>query len=163
MQLYTNSIQFTPAQGYTRRNVNVYTTSMADEPLNQFVEDVERDLLAHIYNHLKENQMTAESAQKLAQQFLSLLPFKDKKDLLDKLNELGKEYPEARETYAKYIGSYEEQERQRKLDLMRQHIKQGNLEEAIAVAKGNEGNNQESQVKGGQYGSTDSTSGSQSN
>lgn len=114
---------------------------MSDAPLPQFVEQVEKDLLEHIYSNLKENALTGDDAQKLAQEFLKQLPFQDKKDLLDKLNELGKVYKPAQEVYVKYVVPFEEQDRQQKLDAMRSHIKAGNLEAAVNVAKGGQNAN----------------------
>lgn len=126
---------------------------MADDipNLDKLVEEVERDLLSHIYANLKTNEINAQEAQKLAQDFLKLLPFKDKKDLLDKLNELGKEYRTAQEVYVKFGVPYEEQERQKKLDLMREHIKNGDIDKALEVAK--------SHVQAMQQGNTDNVKG----
>lgn len=135
MQLYSNILQFTP--GYTRRDGYVYTSAMVDEQnLKKLIEEVEKDLLAHIYANLKANEITAEQAQKLAQDFLKLLPFEDKEDLLEKLNTLGKQYREAQEVYVKIGIPLEEQERQQKLDLMHKYIVTGELEKALDVAKG---------------------------
>lgn len=142
MQLYNTNAQFTSvgARIYTNLRRSVYTKAMAanDIPnLDKLVEEVERDLLSHIYANLKTNEINAQQAQKLAQDFLKLLPFKDKKDLLDKLNELGKEYRTAQEVYVKFGVPYEEQEREKKLELMRTHIKNGDIDKALEVAKGN--------------------------
>lgn len=135
MQLYSNTFQFTPS--YTRRDGYVYTSAMVDEQsLKKLIEEVEKDLLAHIYANLKANEITAEQAQKLAQDFLKLLPFEDKEDLLEKLNTLGKQYREAQEVYVKLGIPLEEQERQQKLDLMHKYIVTGELEKALQVAKG---------------------------
>ncbi len=68
---------------------------------------------------------------------MSLLPAKDKEDLLNKLNTLGQTYYEAKQTYTDEVVSMEEQKRQEKLAAMREHIKSGNIEAAIAVAKEN--------------------------
>lgn len=146
MQLYSNTALPTIASAtvgqfgmtYTQLRRNVYTNSMAadDIPnLSKLVEEVERDLLSHIYANLKTKDITAVDAQKIAQDFLKLLPFKDKKDLLDKLNALGNTYRTAQEVYVKFGVPYEEQERQRKLDLMREHIKNGEIDKALEVAK----------------------------
>lgn len=131
-------IPYNTTQIYTRRCNGVYTKSMADTipNLDKLVEEVERELLSHIYANLKTNEIDAVEAQKLAQDFLKLLPFKDKQDLLDKLNVLGNTHRTAQEVYVKYGVPYEEQLRQEKIDKMREHIKNGNLEQAIAVAKG---------------------------
>ncbi|HET9946526.1 MAG TPA: hypothetical protein VFQ63_00530 [Patescibacteria group bacterium] len=107
-----------------------------EKPMQELVDQVERDLLAHIYTNLQNNLLTGEAAQQLAKEFLGLLPFQDKKDLVEKLGGLGQKYVEARQTYVKLGIPLEEQQRQERLDLMRSHIQQGNLEDALAVAKG---------------------------
>lgn len=143
MQLYSNISQFTAVfptivrRRYTEKDQTVYTQSMSDiQNLDKLVEEVERNLLSHIYANLKTNEITAETAQKLAQDFLKLLPFKDKKDLLEKLNTLGKEYREAQQVYVSLGIPLEEQERQQKLDMMHKHIVNGDLDKALEVAKG---------------------------
>jgi len=111
-----------------------------EKPMQELVDTVERDLLAHIYTNLKENKLSGVAAQQLAQEFLSLLPFKDKKDLVDKLSSLGQKYPEARQTYVNLGIPLEEQQRQERLDQMRQHIQSGDIEKALEVAKGGSSN-----------------------
>jgi beta-xylosidase len=85
---------------------------------------------------MRQRKISKEQAQQLAKDFLALLPVQDKKDLLDKLYQLGQNNPEAKEVYIKYAAPYFEEERLKKLQLMTQHIKLGNIEEAIQVAKG---------------------------
>jgi hypothetical protein len=107
------------------------------QDLSDFVKKVEKELLFHMYQNINFNKITPEQAGKLAKEFLFLLPAKDKQDLLLKLNVLGKTYPEAQQTYTDELVSSEEQKRQEKLAVMRDHIKSGNIEAAIVVAKGN--------------------------
>lgn len=107
-----------------------------DKPMQELVDKIERDLLAHIYTNLKENKLSGVAAQELAKEFLAMLPFKDKKDLVDKLSALGQKYPEARQTYVNLGIPIEEQQRQERLDQMRAHIQSGEIEKALEVAKG---------------------------
>ena len=107
-----------------------------ENPMQELIDQVERDLLSHIYTNLKENKLTGVAAQELAKEFLGLLPFKDKKDLVDKLSALGQKYPEARQTYVNLGIPLEEQQRQERLDQMRAHIQSGDLDKALQVAKG---------------------------
>ncbi len=102
------------------------------DPLTQ---EVEKDLVAHIIDNLESSKLTVEEAQKLSQEFLALLPFKDKHDLVQKLNSLSVRYDEAKALYVKFAGPIEEEERQRKISAMATHIKAGNVEGAISVAK----------------------------
>ncbi len=105
-------------------------------PIQSLVDQVERDLLAHIYTNLKENKLSGVAAQELAKEFLALLPFKDKKDLVDKLSNLGQKYPEARQTYVNLGIPLVEQERLERIEQMRAHISTGDLDKALEVAKG---------------------------
>jgi hypothetical protein len=106
--------------------------------LQDEVVDIERDLLDQIITRLDDNKMTPEEAQKLSNEFLSFLPITDKKDLLAKLLQLSKDSSATQGIYLKYAKPAEEDERQRKLTLMSQHIQQGNIEQALAVAKGDQ-------------------------
>lgn len=108
----------------------------ATQDMQDAVIDIERDLLDQIISRLDENKMSPEDAQKLAQEFLSFLPIQDQKDLLAKLLTLSHDNTATQEIYLKYAKPYEENERQRKLTLMSHHLKQGNIEEALSVAKG---------------------------
>lgn len=110
--------------------------SVQESPMQELIDQVEKDLLSHIYTNLKENKISGVAAQELAKEFLALLPFKDKKDLVEKLSTLGQKYPEARQTYVNLGIPVEEQQRQERLDQMRAHIQSGDLDKALEVAKG---------------------------
>lgn len=100
------------------------------------VQDVEKELLLEIVRRLDEDKMSVEEAQQLAKDFLVLLPMQDKKDLLDKLFKLSQANIGVKGVYLKYAKPFEEEEREKKLELMSKHIKSGKIEEALAVAKG---------------------------
>ncbi len=104
--------------------------------LNNVVKDVEKELLLEIVKNLDQSKITPEQAQLLAQEFLALLPIQDKKDLLDKLYKLSQTNLETKGVYLNYARSYDEEERHKKLELMSQHIKNGEIEHALSVAKG---------------------------
>lgn len=112
------------------------TVQLATSPtLIPLVEEIEKELLAEISKNLKDNKLTVEEAQALAKEFLSLLPIEDKKDLRDKLYALSKENKEAVGLYVQYANNYDTQERNRKLTQMSQLIKNGEIENALAIAK----------------------------
>lgn len=115
---------------------NITTQTSQDTDFTQFLDQVEKDLVQHIYNNIEKDKLSPIKAKTLAQEFLKLLPAKDKEDLLDKLNKLGQNYEEARQVYADYAIPYEQEKRQRLLDTMREQIKNGNIEKAIEIAKG---------------------------
>ncbi|HSW98024.1 MAG TPA: hypothetical protein VLF89_09430 [Candidatus Saccharimonadales bacterium] len=106
------------------------------DPMKNLVIDIEKDLLYQIMLHLKQRKISKEQAQRLAKDFLALLPFQDQKDMLDKLYKLGEHNIEVKEVYLKYAEPYFEEERIKKLQMMTEHIKTGNIEQAIAIAKG---------------------------
>src|SRR6266568_2294964 len=109
---------------------------MPDQSMQAVTTDIENALLDIITNNLDQEKMTVEEAQKIAKEFLALLPLQDKKDLLEKLYKFGLKHTETKNLYLKFAKPVEEEERQRKLTLMSEHIKNGLLEHALAVAKG---------------------------
>lgn len=111
-------------------------TLAATPQLQDEVVDIEKDLLEQIIQRLDENKMSPEEAQKLAKEFLSLLPISDQQDLLKKLLQLSNDNNATKGIYLKYAKPYEESETQRKLELMSQHLHAGNIEQALSVAKG---------------------------
>lgn len=109
---------------------------MADQSMQTITTDVEKDLLQAIIDNLKKNSIKIDEARKLAREFLALLPMQDKKDLMEKLYKFSQDHTETKSIYLKYAKPYEEEERQRKLTLMSEHIKNGEIEHALTVAKG---------------------------
>ena len=103
--------------------------------IQQQVEAVKRELAELIIKHLKENKLPAEKAKKLAEDFLNVLPIKDRQDLLEKLKNLGENYLEAKEVYVDELKRASEKKRIDTLSQMRDHIKQGNIDNAIETAK----------------------------
>lgn len=99
------------------------------------VEEIKKELVALIVSHLEANKMEAEQAQKLAADFLAILPVNDHKDLLAKLKQLGETYQEMRPIYVRELTKYNEAEREYTLLQMRNLIAEGNIEHAITVAK----------------------------
>ena len=109
---------------------------MADESMQAVTTQIENELLDIITQNLDQEKMTVEQAQEIAKEFLALLPLQDKKDLLEKLYKFGLDHTETKSLYIKFAKPVEEEERQRKLRLMSEHIKNGQIEHALAIAKG---------------------------
>ena len=109
---------------------------MADDAMAVVTTEIENELLDIITQNLDQEKITVDEAQIIAKEFLALLPLEDKKDLLDKLYKFGLAHNETKSLYIKFAKPVEEEERQRKLTLMSQHIKNGQIEHALAVAKG---------------------------
>jgi hypothetical protein len=108
----------------------------ATPALQTEVVDIEKELLDTIIKRLDQNSMSEEDAEQLAADFLDLLPVTDQSDLLKKLQMLSEENPAAKGIYIEYNKPYEEDATKRKLELMSQHLHQGKIEEALAIAKG---------------------------
>jgi hypothetical protein len=109
---------------------------MDDQSMKTITTEVEKELLQVIIDNLDQAKMTVEEAQAVAKEFLALLPLQDKKDLLDKLYKLSQDHSETKGMYLKFAKPYEEEERLKKLELMSKHIKNGQIEHALAIAKG---------------------------
>lgn len=109
---------------------------MIDAATQAILDQVEKDLLDAIVDNLTQNKMTPEQAEKTAKEFLALLPIQDKHDLLEKLGKFSKTHNEGKSLYIKYGAPIEDEERQKKLQLMSDHIKNGQIEHALNVAKG---------------------------
>jgi len=109
---------------------------MADDATKALLEQIEKDLLSAIVENIKEEKMTPEQAEKTAKEFLALLPIEDKHDLLVKLGKFSAGHVEGKSLFIKYAAPIEEEERQKKLASMTEHLRNGQIESAIAVAKG---------------------------
>lgn len=109
---------------------------MADKTMDMIEEEIEEELLLEIISNLTHETMTEEQAQSYAREFLTLLPIQDKHELLEKLRAFSKTNPAAKGLYLKFGGPIEEEERQKKLKLMSKHIKNGQIDHALNVAKG---------------------------
>ena len=100
------------------------------------IEAIEKELLDEIVKNMEQNKITMNDAEQAAKDFLALLPILDKKDLLEKLKRFAQDHYEGQGVFLKYVKPFEEEERLRKLDAMAGHIKKGNIQEALSVAKG---------------------------
>lgn len=109
---------------------------MTDQSMQTITTGIERDLLEVIIQNLEQHSIHIPQARELAREFLALLPLQDKKDLLEKLYKLSQKHIETKGVYLKYAKPYEDEERQKKLELMSHHIKNGQIEHALTIAKG---------------------------
>lgn len=114
-----------------------YTPIMTQiqQDLQQLEEHIETDLRNVLVKNLEED-MELERAQKIAQAFLDLLPFVDRKDLLEKFASFSDTYPETKGVFVKYASEEEKAQTQATLNKMSEHLKSGNIEEALKAAKG---------------------------
>jgi hypothetical protein len=101
----------------------------------QEVSSVEDELLTLIVQHLEENKLEPAKAQQLARDFLAILPVADQHELLQKLKELGGTYAEAQILYIEELAKIDEMKKDDVLNHMRSAIKNGDIENAISVAK----------------------------
>lgn len=103
--------------------------------MQQEVEKLEKELYDIIVKHLEDNTMNTEGAQKLAADFMALLPPKDKKDLLEKLKELAVQHTETQPLYIQELKTEEILRRDNTLNKMRDAIQKGDINTAVVVAK----------------------------
>ncbi len=108
---------------------------MDPNSVSQVVDSVEKDLLAEIVANLKRNKLEPAKAQALAKEFLSHLPPKDFNSMVAILREMSGQYDEAKGVLIKYEAIAQKREDLEKANLMAQHISQGQIEQAIQVAK----------------------------
>lgn len=103
--------------------------------IKQEVKLVENELVEIIIQNLKKNKMDTNQAQKLAADFLAVLPINDQQDLLNKLKILGQQHPETETLYVSEITRVTNQQRDKALLGVRQAIQKGDMNTAIAIAK----------------------------
>lgn len=103
--------------------------------IQEEVEAIKRELVELIIKHLRENRIPVDKAKQLAKDFLNILPISDQQDLLNKLKNLGDSYGEAKEIYVRELTKASEQNRERALSQIRDHIKLGNINEAIKATQ----------------------------
>lgn len=103
--------------------------------IQQEVEAIKKELVDLIVVHLRENKIDEQKARQLAADFLAVLPISTQRDLLEKLKSLGTKYPEAQELYVKELREVSDQQREQVLLQMRDCIKEGNMEQAIIIAR----------------------------
>ncbi len=103
--------------------------------IKQEVKVVEGELVEIIIQNLKNNKMSTEQAQKLASDFLAVLPITDQQDLLNKLKILEEQHPETETLYVSEITKITNQKRDQTLLGMRKAIQKGDMNSAIAIAK----------------------------
>lgn len=111
------------------------TMTQVQQDLKILEEHVEADLRDLLVKKLQED-MELERSQEIAQSFLELLPFADKKDLLQKFAGFSDKYPETKGVFVKYASEEEKIQTQTTLNKMSEHLKNGNIEEALKAAKG---------------------------
>lgn len=107
------------------------------QDVQKLVRSVEKDLLYEIVMNLRQQLVSKAEVQRLAKDFLAMLPIKDEKDMIEKLKILGRKYPEVRNLYVKYGIQYHEKSKAEVLELMEKYIGDGQIEQAIEVAKEN--------------------------
>ena len=107
-----------------------------DTNFKKLISEVERDLLFQIIINMKHKVISVGESRRLAQDYLALLPFSSKEDLIKNMNALGHKYPEARAVYLKYTIPYLDQEENKLITQMSQYLQNGNIEEALNIVKG---------------------------
>ena len=99
------------------------------------VQNVKKELVEIIVKNLRENKIPLSRARKLSSDFINLLPISDQQDLLVKLKNLSKSYPETTGIYLEELNKATDTKTDQALGQMRDHIQSGNIDLAISVAK----------------------------
>jgi len=99
------------------------------------VESIKQELTEILVAKLKENKIEPDKARQFAADFLAVLPIRDQQDLLLKLKNLGQQYEDARAIYVRELGKFNEEARNQTLTQLHELIRQGNIDEALAIAK----------------------------
>ncbi len=116
-----------------RKNI---TEKSINYDLLKFTSDVQRDLLFELIMSMRHKLITIGGGRRLTKDFLALFPFQTKEEVIEKMKGLSEKYPEARTVYLKYAVPHINQAEKELIDKMTQHLKSGNIEEALNVAKG---------------------------
>jgi len=104
--------------------------------VQQFVTDIEKELLIQVMTSLDQKKITDDRAQHLAQDFLYLLPVKNKRTLVLKMRTLASHYKEASKVYFELAETIYKEEKLRKGKLASKYIKLGEIEKAVKTIKG---------------------------
>ncbi|KKQ95520.1 MAG: hypothetical protein UT85_C0013G0008 [Candidatus Levybacteria bacterium GW2011_GWA2_40_16] len=99
------------------------------------VQNIKKELVEIIIKNLRGNKIPLARAKKLSQDFINLLPISDQQDLLAKLKNLSKSYPETTGIYLEELNKATDQKTDQALSKMRDHIESGNIDLAISAAK----------------------------
>lgn len=98
-----------------------------DPELKRLVEQVEKELFQEILSTMRQGRLPRSQASILAKDYLKLLPFLSKEDLLKKLFGLSELHDEAKPIYIKIAAPVDEESRTRALNQMRAHVREGYL------------------------------------
>lgn len=109
---------------------------LLNKNLEQFVNNIERDLLFQIIMNMRSMQTTVERAQKLAEEFMDSLPVEDKEEVIRTLKIMSEKYPEAQSLYIKYANEYFERKKYITVKKVLSHLKKGEIKRAVGTAKG---------------------------
>ena len=112
------------------------STKKSYKTLKQFVNDIERDLMFQIIMNMKHGMLSTGQAQKIAQEYLAMMPVKDKKHVLKHIKQMADTYKEAREVYMKYSDLYYEEKKDKTLKKVSMYLKKNNIEKAVSIMKG---------------------------
>jgi len=104
--------------------------------VKHLVSDMERDVMFEIITNMRNEQLSLERAQRLAQEFLEVVPSKTRKGLFMKMKLLAQIHPEARTVYMKYANVYYEEKKNVAVRLVTRAIATHDIERAVRIARG---------------------------
>jgi hypothetical protein len=98
--------------------------------------NIQRDLLYQVILHMKRQELSTPSAQRLAQEFLLTLKSTTIEEFLDELAKLARKYKEIDEVFTHYAKDFEETVVNERLMRMSQLIASNDIEMALKAGRG---------------------------
>lgn len=99
------------------------------------IDAAERKFLYYLSEGLLSGAITRQQAQEHVQKFLSLLPFTDEEDFNRKIQEVSLWHSQYGMLYPFILAEEYEEEKKYTLNQMREHLKSGDIEKALAVVQ----------------------------
>jgi hypothetical protein len=104
--------------------------------LDEFVKDVERDLVIGLVLATRYKKISKKEARDIARDFISKIPFKDHEQVFEKIYEMSDRYWVVRKIYIKYAIGFEKEKDEYMLKEVRDFMKISDFENAIKKGRG---------------------------
>jgi hypothetical protein len=105
--------------------------------LSDIIDRIETDYLKMMMKYLDSGDMAVDTARASAKSFLGLLPFKSEEDIEEKLNTYCNYWPQFAQLRLSVKAAEDEVHSNRTIQRMRQLLKQGDVDAALALATNN--------------------------
>ena len=109
---------------------------LSQKNLEQYIIDIQRELLSKLILSLNTMQTTMERAQSLAQEFLGRLPVNSRQEIISVLKTVCFKYPEVLDVYLKYANEYDQEKANLFYEQAASSARGGDVEKALSYIKG---------------------------